>query len=113
MFDGQYFAKKYFSEFLRYQLAALVVSILLRLFFFKFPIEDGLKPPLAPLFLCTATRIALNDATDSVVERTLYDKVYFQHELETAMKRQLNKNNVSLADIRRMYAKVSEISTFE
>ena len=68
---------------------------------------------LAPLFLCTATRIALNDATESVVERTLYDKVYFQHELETAMKCQLNKNTVSLADIRWMHAEVSEISMFE
>ena len=74
--------------------------------FFKFPVEDGLIPPLALLFLCTATRLALNDATENVVERTLYDKVYFQHELENAMKRQLHKNNISLADIRRMYAKV-------
>ena len=49
---------------------------------------QNLRSP--PLFLCTATRTALNDATESVVERTLYDQVYFEHELETAMKRQLN-----------------------
>ena len=65
------------------------------------------------LFLCTAARIALNEATESVVARTVYDKIYFQHELETAMKRELNKNKISLADIRRMYNKVSEVSTFE
>ena len=64
-------------------------------------------------YLCTATRIALNDATESVVERTLYDKMYFQHELELAMKNGMKKNKVSLADIRRMYEKVSDVSTFE
>ena len=45
----------------------------------------------------TAARIALNEATESVVARTLHDKIYFQHELETAMKRELNKNKISLA----------------
>ena len=40
----------------------------------------------------------------------LYDKMYFQHELEVAMKREMNKNELSLADIRRMYEKVSEFA---
>ncbi|CAB1110540.1 unnamed protein product [Ectocarpus sp. CCAP 1310/34] len=46
---------------------------------------------------------ALNDATESVVQPTLYDKVYFQHELEEAIKREMKKDKVTQADIRRMF----------
>lgn len=53
---------------------------------------------------------ALNDATESVVQRTLYDKVYFQHELEEAIKREMKKDKVTQADIRRMYQRVSGLS---
>eukprot|EP00904_Undaria_pinnatifida_P013509 jgi/Undpi1/9289/HiC_scaffold_26.g11747.m1 len=49
---------------------------------------------------------ALNDATESVVKRTLYDKVYFQHELEEAIRREMKKEKVTQADIRRMYQRV-------
>lgn len=50
---------------------------------------------------------ALNDATENVVKRTLYDKVYFQHELEAAIKRETHKDKVSQAEVRRMYLRVS------
>ncbi|CAM9941215.1 unnamed protein product, partial [Choristocarpus tenellus] len=49
---------------------------------------------------------AFNNATESVVERTLYYKIYFQRELQEAIKRQTKKKEVSLAEIRRMYQKV-------
>ncbi|CAN0011682.1 unnamed protein product [Choristocarpus tenellus] len=46
---------------------------------------------------------AFNEATESVVERTLYDEIYFQHKLQEAMKRQREKKDVSIADIHKMY----------
>ncbi|CAM9623429.1 unnamed protein product [Choristocarpus tenellus] len=49
---------------------------------------------------------AFNDATESVVERTLYDKIYFQHELQESIKRQTKKKEVSIVEICTMYKKV-------
>ncbi|CAM9945559.1 unnamed protein product [Choristocarpus tenellus] len=49
---------------------------------------------------------AFNEATESVVERTLYDKIYFQHKLQEAIKRQRKKKDVSIADIHKMYQQV-------
>ena len=36
---------------------------------------------------------------DEAIENSLYDNVYFQHELEIAMKREMNRDKVSMADI--------------
>ncbi|CAM9163699.1 unnamed protein product, partial [Scytosiphon promiscuus] len=47
-----------------------------------------------------------HDATKCIVERTLYDKVYYQRGLEDSIKRETGKQTVSVADIFRVYERV-------
>ena len=54
---------------------------------------------------------AFNEATESMVERTLYDKLFFQNELQRAIMRQTNKKKeASPKELREMYQQVSHVA---
>ncbi|CAM9690914.1 unnamed protein product [Sphacelaria rigidula] len=53
---------------------------------------------------------SFNDATESVLERSIYDRIYFQNELHKTVMDQTGKRDVSIAALQKMYEKVGLVA---